>query len=228
MTGPMARPTDETCWTLLRAASDGEAPERSSFSHAYEPVIRGFLAVRWRGRVLEAELDDAVQEVFVECLRPGGVLVRADPDRGDFRGLLFGVVRNVARRYEERYLARGQLKPEESHLLLELQSDEPGQATEFDRSWARALVQRAKDRMVADAQDEDARRHVELLELRFGGDLPVRDIARRWDVPTQEVHGAYRQARRVFGRCLREVVAEHLPAGEDLDEECRRVLDALG
>jgi len=224
----MTGPTDETCWTILRAAADGDGPARSSFSHAYEPVTRGFLAARWRGRILEAELDDAVQEVFVECFRPGGVLARADPDRGDFRGLLYGVVRNVARRHEERHLARGQLRPEESHLLRELQADEPGQATLFDRTWARALVQRAKERMVAGARDERSRRQVELLELRFGGDLPVRDIARRWNVPAEEVHGAYRQARRVFGRCLREVVAEHLPTGEDPDGECRRVLDALG
>lgn len=64
-----AEPHD-TCWTVLRAASTGDADARSTFARRYEPTIRFFLATRWRGRVLAAEVADATQEVFVECLKP--------------------------------------------------------------------------------------------------------------------------------------------------------------
>src|SRR5262249_33343292 len=60
---------DSTCWTLLRdAAAGGEAP-RAEFAARYAPVVRAYLAARWRGSHLLRELDDTVQDVFIECLR---------------------------------------------------------------------------------------------------------------------------------------------------------------
>ena len=64
------------------------------------------LAARWRSSSQSSELDDAVQEVFVECFRAGGVLKRVDASRpGGLRPFLFGVVRNVALRFETRPVA---------------------------------------------------------------------------------------------------------------------------
>ncbi|MGE0145008.1 MAG: hypothetical protein AB7I19_17360 [Planctomycetota bacterium] len=67
----------DTCWTVLRAASSGDADARSTFARRYEPTIHFFLAARWRGRALAGDIPDATQEVFVECVKPGGVLERA-------------------------------------------------------------------------------------------------------------------------------------------------------
>jgi DNA-directed RNA polymerase specialized sigma24 family protein len=65
-------------------------------------VIR-YLAARWRGSHLRPDLDDAVQEVFVECFRQGGALEAAGDGRvPSFRAFLCGVVRNVAHRFESR------------------------------------------------------------------------------------------------------------------------------
>lgn len=91
-----AEPHD-TCWTVLRAASTGDTDARSTFARRYEPTIRFFLSARWRGRALAAEVGDATQEVFVECLKPGGVLERADAVSGDFRALLGSVIRGNRR-----------------------------------------------------------------------------------------------------------------------------------
>lgn len=180
--------------------------------------------------MLMTEVDDASQEVFVECLKPGGVLERADATRGDFRGLLFGVVRNVARRFEERAVERGRTRPEDSVWLQQVASDDAGPATVFDQAWARSLVSQARSlhRRRALAEGEAGRRRIELLERRFGSDEAIRDIAARWGVPAQDVHNAYRKARSEFYRCLREVVASHAPAHDDLDAECRRLLGILG
>ncbi len=220
----------ETCWTVVRAASEGDAEARSTFGRSYASAIRGFLEARWRASSpLRGEIDDAVQEVFVECLKPGGVLDRADPERGDFRGLLFGVARNVARRCEERALARGRVRPDDE-WLGEVASDDPGQETVFDRNWARTLLRlcRRRHRALAFADGEAGRRRIELLERRFGDNEAIRDIAARWGVPTAQVHQAYRKARAEFYRCLRDVVARHAPAGADVDAECRRLLHLVG
>lgn len=217
----------DTCWTVVRAATNGDRTARSTFGKFYQGTIRGFFRTRWHTGVLRTDIDDAVQEVFVECLKPGGVLDRADPERGDFRGLLFGVSRNVARRFEER--ARGRLQPEDSSWLRKLASDEAGQETHFDRDWARTLIQqgRRRQRELAMADGESGRQRLELLQRRFQNDEAIRDIATRWGLPAPRVHQIYRNAREEFYRCLREVVGRHAPHGADLDAECRRLLALL-
>jgi len=219
----------ETCWTVLRDAATGDEAARATFSTTYLSTVREFLGNRWRGRVLLGDLDDATQEVFIECLKPGGALERADQARGEFRGLLFAIVRNVARRFESRAAERGRLRPEDSAWLQQVVADQPGQATMFDQSWARTLLRQAKQRHRdrAAAGDDDCRKRLELLERRFGDDQAIRHIAAEWGVEAQEVHNAYRKARKEFYQCLRETVAFHSPADADLDEECQRVLSHL-
>jgi len=93
--------SESTCWTVIQAAAAGNAEERGRFARHYERAIRAYLGARWRGSRLLPQVDDAVQEVFVECFKCGGVLDRADQKRsGGFRPFLYGVVRNVARRLE--------------------------------------------------------------------------------------------------------------------------------
>ena len=225
----MTGDSQETCWTVVHAAANGDNDARATFSRNYSAAIRGFLEARWRGRRFATELDDAVQEVFVECLKPGGILERARPENGDFRGLLFAATRNVARRFEERAVRRGCVPPEDSAWLERIADDEPGQATLFDRSWARTLVRQAsaRHRERALAEGDSGRRRIQLLERRFGNDEAIRTIAAERGVPAQEVHNAYRKARREFYLCLREVVAFHRPAATDLDLECRELLALL-
>src|SRR5262249_42645074 len=138
---------DSTCWTLLRdAAAGGEAP-RAEFAARYAPVVRAYLAARWRGSKLLPELDDTVQEVFIECLRDGGLLDRARADRpGGFRAFLYGAVRNVARRAEAlraRQLAR---EPMNAIDLEGIPDDEEALSRIYDRAWAKAIVREAAER----------------------------------------------------------------------------------
>jgi DNA-directed RNA polymerase specialized sigma24 family protein len=218
-----------TCWTVVRAAAAGDAGARAAFAAAYGSTVRGFLRARWRGTRLAQDAEDAVQEVFAECLKPGGVLEIADARRGDFRGLLFGVSRNVARRFEGGALARGRLDGEGASRLAEVAADEPGQETSFDRAWARALVDEAVRRQRERAAGEGAAgaRRIEVLERRFQAGEPIRRIAEAWGCPADGVHHLYRLARREFRRCLHEVVAEHVRPGAEVSAECDRLLAAL-
>src|SRR5262245_8842034 len=94
---------ESTCWTVVRAAAAGSPADRDELGHRYLGVVRAYLGARWRGSALRPDLDDAVQEVFVECFRTGGALEAAGDGRvPSFRAFLYGVVRNVARRFEAR------------------------------------------------------------------------------------------------------------------------------
>src|SRR6516165_1405703 len=94
---------ESTCWTVIRAAAAGSPADRDELARRYLGVVRAYLAARWRGSRLWPDLDDAVQEVFVECFRQGGALEAAGAGRvPSFRAFLYGVVRNVARRFESR------------------------------------------------------------------------------------------------------------------------------
>ena len=232
----MAHRGDETtCWSLIRRASAGEDEGRRLFAGRYEPFVRALLAARWRGSPRVVDIDDAVQDVFVECFRSGGVLSRAEADRiPAFRAFLVGVVRNVARRVEGRRgpLAFSDATPEGASSLapggFASAIDPPSR--DVERAWARALVGEARDLLDARSRqaDEGARRRVALLELRFQENLPIREIARRWGADPVRLHREYARARSEFRAVLFEVVAGHHPGSPaDVERTCEQLLLAL-
>lgn len=217
---------DATCWTMIRAAAGGDPDARERFARVYLPVVRAYLAARWRAAPRPPDTDDAAQDVFVECFRAGGLLEKVDADRpGGFRAFLLGAVRNVARRHEGRGRPVGPLP-------AELPADDTGPAEAFDRAWARALLREAGrvQEEAAERTGPAAVRRVRLLRLRFGDGLPVREIAARWGEDAAKLHHEYATAREEFRSSLREVVAFHHPgstAGE-IDRACGELLGLLG
>jgi RNA polymerase sigma-70 factor (ECF subfamily) len=222
---------DSTCWTLLRDAAAGGAASRAEFAARYAPVVRAYLAARWRGTRLLQELDDTVQDVFFECLRDGGLLDRAQADRpGGFRAFLYGAVRNVALRAEAhraRQLAREPLAVVD---LAGIPGREEALSRVYDRAWARAIMREAAERQAALAaqQGTAALRRVELLRLRFHDGMPIREIARLWGLDAAMLHHEYARARQEFHSALRDVIAFHHPgAPEEVDGECAQLLALL-
>lgn len=222
---------DSTCWTLVHSAAAGDRPARETFGVRYAPVIRAYLAARWRGSPCAGDLDDAMQEAFVECIRAGGVIERAQADRpGGFRAFLYGAVRNVALRFEERRARHNAQAPARDVELGELPGREETLSKVFDRALARSIMREAAERQAALAVQagDDAQRRVELLKLRFQEGLPIRDIATLWGADATDLHRQYARARKEFHAALREVVAAHLPASADrLDAQCAELLALL-
>lgn len=220
----------ETCWTLIRRAAVGDAAARSQFTRSYERLIRAYLAQRWAGTALASEGDDACQEVLIECFGDCGPLQRVDADRV-FRSYLLGIVRNVALRFERQRGRRREIAVGGESAFAAVPADDEQLSHFFDRQWAQDLVDEARRmvRALADAGDPRAKLHAELLELRFGSGLPIRDIAARWQMDPDAVHRAYAKARERFRTCLRQVVAFHVQTTEaDLDAECLRIVSLLG
>jgi RNA polymerase sigma-70 factor (ECF subfamily) len=215
---------EATCWTMIRDAAGGDPAARDRFARVYLPVVKAYLAARWRTSRHDA--DDAAQDVFVECFRAGGLLEKADPDRdGGFRAFLLGAARNVARRHEVR-------KRLDAQLPADLPADDTGPAEAFDRAWARSLLKEAgriQEERAGHAGPAAVRR-VQLLRLRFGDGLPIRAIAELWGDDAAKLHHEYATAREEFLAALREVVAFHHPSGTDteIDRACSKLLGLFG
>jgi RNA polymerase sigma-70 factor (ECF subfamily) len=215
---------ESTCWTVIRAAAAGSPADREELAHRYLGVVRAYLAARWRGSPLRTDLDDAVQEVFVECFRQGGALEAAGAGRvTSFRAFLYGVVRNVARRFESRPVRAAAPLPESP-------ANEESLSRLFERTWAQAIMTEAAElqRRRASERGPEAVRRVELLRLRFEEGLPIRAIAERWGIPAAELHHAYAKARQEFKAALLEVVAFHCPdSPAEVEQEAASLLKAL-
>jgi RNA polymerase sigma-70 factor (ECF subfamily) len=224
-------PRDSTCWTLLREAASGGEAARAEFAARYAVVVRAYLAARWRGAPHLQDLDDTVQDVFIECLREGGLLERARSDTpGGFRAFLYGAVRHVARRVEAR---RARQFAREQAAGVDLDAIPDGDDTlskVFDRAWAKAVMREAAERqaVVAASAGEAAVRRVELLKLRFHEGRPIRDIAQLWGLDTAFLHHEYARSRQEFKSALKDVIAFHHPdSPEDVDRECAQLLSLL-
>lgn len=215
----------ETCWTLIRDATAGIEAARERFVRLYEPVVRAYLAKRWRDGSAAADISDATQDVFLALLQPGGALDKFDGAQGNgFRAYLFGIVRNVALRYDAK-------RRPITELPADLVDDETGLAEAFDRAWAKSILREAArvQEENAIAQGSRAMRRVELLKLRFHEGLPIRAIATQWKTDPAALHHEYAVARDEFRAALRVVVALNHPEASDsqLDQFCVDILNLL-
>jgi len=223
---------DTTCWTMIEGAARGVREDLDRFIHLYGPVIRAYLRARWREGALREEVEDASQEVFLECFRQQGVLAGIAPAAiGSFRAFLLGVVRNVARRAEKRRARKREVQPPTTFEVDHLMADEQSLSRVFDRAWASALLVEAVDRQTERARlrnDDRAENRVELLRLRFQEGLTLPEIAERWGVSPGVVKGQNARALEEFEAALREVIAFHEPGAHDAGaDELERLLALL-
>ncbi len=220
-----------TCWIAIRGAAEGIPEERDRFVRRYAAVVRAYLEARWKRNDRAHDIDDAIQEVFMECFREGGALGKADPGRpGGFRAFLFGVTRNVASRVEQRKARKREVAIDTAFGDAHADADSGDLAVVFDRAWAQSIMRQAWDLQehTFAASDPGAAKRARLLRLRFEDGLPIREIAARWNEDAARLHQEYATARREFKRALRDVVSFHLPgASADVDTECARLLEAL-
>lgn len=223
-------PSEATCWTMVARAAEGDETARTEFARQYLSIVRAYLSARWRHGPMLKWYDDAVQDVFLECLRPDGPLARVKADgSGRFRSFLFAVVRNIARRYEERRDTKAEKSRGDSVLQI-VENDDESIATAFDKAWAKAMLARAGERHRAQAEKEgpESLRRVEILKLRFGSSRPIREIAEELKMDAELAHVEYRKARAEFKRALRDEVLFHNPDSQSsIDQECLKLLELL-
>ncbi len=216
--------SESTCWTVIKAAAAGSHADRDELGRRYLGIVQAYLSARWRGSALREDLDDATQEVFVECFRKGGALETAGAGRvPNFRAFLYGVVRNVARRFES-HPSRC------SDPLPDVEAKEASLSQLFERSWAESVMAEAARLQKSRAAEDGAEaiQRVELLRLRFEENVPIREIAQLWSIEAARLHHDYAVARQEFRAALMEVVAFHHPGSPaELELEAAGLLRSL-
>lgn len=219
-----------TCWDLLEGASQGDQEDSTEFCNRYRPLIVDYLSRRWRGGARAQDVDDAVQETLIECLKERGAVERAVADgRSGFRGFLHGVTVNVARRFEQRGRERMEQGRSLTTVTHESAVSDDTPDLEFDRAWARNVLAQARLRLRrrALANGERPVRRVELLALRFDEGIPVREVARRWKLPAAHLHKELSKARDEFRQSLIETLRFECRSPElDVDMELSRLLES--
>lgn len=137
-----------TVWDLVRDAGASKPLALDRFAEGYRAPVVEFL--RGRGAPPQ-ECEDLCHEVFVRLLK-GGVLAKADPQRGRFRSLLCTVTMHVLVDWHRR-------RPKPQAAL----EDPEAPAEDFDRVWALHLVERAMERLRVEAPTyyEDLKRHLD-------------------------------------------------------------------
>jgi len=222
---------ESTCWTLVQGAARGVEEDVDMFVRLYGPVIHSYVSARWPSPPLRDTLEDAVQEVFVECFKEGGVLDRAGPESlGSFRAFLLGVARNVSLRFESRLSRDRDLVAAQEFNPDRMAADEERLSLAFDRAWAKAILREAVARQAerAGILGPEALKRVELLRLRFQGGMKLRDIAKEWKVEHPWLRRQNARALEEFEDALKEVIAYHYPnAPAEAEREMATILAAL-
>ncbi len=193
-------------WRMVQAAAEGDERARATFAQRYGNTVQRWLWFRWRHTPLRSYVDDAVQDVFVECLKPRGALSHVHPELAPhgFDAFLRGVVHHVACRVERsearnfrhrRRLIEGAIPPAPPRL---------GSPEQLDHRWAQERIRTALREL--DRQSPPMAHSLrEFLRMHFEKELTVREIAALWREPVNRVHELRRRACRRFRECLLRV-----------------------
>lgn len=225
------KPADVTSWSVILGAAAGQPLDRDVFARRYGPVIRAYLAARWRRPADDAEVADATSDVFVECFKGGGALERVDPaSPGGFRAFLYGIARNVALMVERKLARRRDAAGRGNVEMDALPASEDSLSKAWDRAWAESVVAQARALMQErSTRSPAAARRFEALTLRFEQGQPPRQMAVTMGLPVERLYEVLREARLEYRAVLVEVMAGYHPNSSEAEVErlCVELLSSL-
>jgi RNA polymerase sigma factor (sigma-70 family) len=222
---------DSTSWTLVLGAAARRPEEQERFVERYAPLIKAYLAARWRLPVHHEDVADAAQEVLLQCIRPRGALESVDPAYpSGFRAFLYGVTRNVAAMAERTRVRHRETQADSTGVFRDI-ADEASLSGVFDRGWAELVVREARALLERRARLTGGRAalRAKALELRYQESLPPRDIAPRLGLDVKQVYKLLELGQLDFQEALLDVMALHVPAAgkAELERRCAELFTLL-
>lgn len=215
---------ETTSWTLIGGAASGDATSRGTFARLYGDVVRIELAARMRRAADDADVEDAVQEVMLECLKAGGALERASAKKCTrFRAYLGGITRNVALRYQERQM----LQPDTLDRADTVSDPGPAIAARLDAAWSHAVLGEVMALLVHEsATSATARMRLAVLRMRHEEGSSPAEIAAALNITPVRVHYLTAEAKRDFRNALLSVVSQQNPGltRAEVEAECVALL----
>jgi hypothetical protein len=225
-----------TQWSLVDRATAGDTTARrgalGDLLKRYLPALRAHLVLN--KRIDRDRADDLLQGFITSKVLEQGLIARADPDKGRFRGLLIRSLNNyVIDVYRHQTVTPAAFSLGAGDLPAPGE-DSDGRSDVFDVAWARELLAEVLRRMRNEC-DKSRRPEIwGIFESRIVGPilenapaLPYEQLVRRFGFrsPTQAAN-ALVTAKRMFIRNLRSVVGEY--AGEStIDAEIRDLQQIL-
>lgn len=220
---------DTTHWSVVLGAAAGRAEARDAFCRTYGSIIRSYLCARWRVPFTHENVEEGVQEVFLECFKERGALTRVDPER-PFRAYLYGVTSVTAVALERKWRKRDRDHAVSGFEPDRIERDEATLSHVFDREWARMVGREARVLFAQRAAEGDApARRARCLELRYQQGKPPREIAQELGIQVERVYEMLHQAKADYRSALLEVVSQHHPgaAKADLERICTELAGLL-
>lgn len=217
-----------TRWSQVAATRAGDAAARTALAwlcSTYWDPLRAH--VRRRG-FQDADADDLTQDFLLRVVE-GGVVERADRDRGRFRTFLLACLDHHLGHARERAATQkrgGRVSQEAAEPMAPPVDPEAG----FDHEWAGVVLARAQERLVAETEDR-ARATALLPFLAGNGDASAyAEVGGRLGLDSGAVRVAVHRLRRRYAEALRAEIAETLADPDDaaIDAEIGDLLAALG
>lgn len=214
-----------TAWSLLSRLRDPKDPRVQEYLNRmiqmyWRPVYK-FARIAWKRSNEDAK--DLTQAFFVHLLE-GELLLRADPERGNFRKLLLTALRNflsnearsghAQKRGGGRVIVSLDAGPEDGGAA---DPEDPQEA--FESQWSRELLERAIEKL-----SKTVRPPVfAAFRLFHLEDRPVREIAVDLGATEAQVGHHLQDARTVLRRLVMDEIREYVHD----DTEISRELDQL-
>lgn len=232
-----------TRWSIVDGVRSGD-PARASealarLTELYWPAVYTYL--RRRG-VLAEEAEELTQSFFAEVVVGRKLFSSAFPDRGRLRSLILTALRNYSHDVARRTAGRGRDRPQTIRMSADFGAEEQLVAVcegtpedGFDRRWAVALLTESLRRCELHFRECGKSGHWALFDARVlrpaitsreALPLAFEHEARDFD-SRADAAAAVQTVKRRFHAVLRDVIAESIAAGEDLDAEVADVIRIL-
>ncbi len=229
-----------TQWSQVLAARDGSETEaRAALAVLFEAYWYPLYAyVRRQGSSPE-EAADLTQAFFAYFLEED-LLKTVEPSEGRFRSFLLATLKHFLshEREKARALKRGggqvgislDAKLAESRYGYEPADNlTPDQV--FERRWALVVLERSLEKLADKESSAGNGVRFEKLKPYLVGEephLPYREVAAELDLSEVAVRGAVHRLRQSFGQLLRDEIAMTVADPDQVDEEVRHLLVAVG
>jgi len=220
-----------TQWTeLAHATLSGEEAGRAAMEAMcrsyWEPVRKFVLQRGWSPQ----EAPDLTQSFFLYLMEKG-VLRQAEREKGKFRSFLQGVLNNflLAERQKRRTQKRGG-GWEQEELEDDIAATPDTAGLEFDKQWARTLVEAALQRVAAECAAKRGESFYQTIAVFIGGSgelVPHEQAAAALSMNVATFRTEIFNWRQKFREALRTEVRRTVSAPHEVDAEVRYLWQLL-